>query len=384
MDYIPPYGSTDPDARYVDRSTATAVRGSPLAAAFFNDIQAELLAVIVAAGLEPSENNLNQIAQAIQSGQLNYAAASGTANALTATLKPAPVTLREGVRVLLKAQATNTGAMTLNVNGLGVVVIKRSDGSDTQGGDAVAGQYLPLVYTGSFWVLDKATGYLPLAGGTMTGPITLPGPPTEEMHAVPRSYVDHPGYVAVTAALTLTVSQLRKYVEVLGAASFTIGLPAPNAASTTGGMYFICNVGSSDKTLSTPSGNFIGPNGSNASTMTLPRGAFVWVICGFDNWIVVQQTYSFKLVQSAETLQPSALGGYVQLGGASPFQVTLPNPASFSGASLEIYNSGSIAYTLRTPAGTFLGPKGNVQNILSIGAGEYFMLRAGTGNWIVH
>ncbi|WP_430254241.1 hypothetical protein [Neorhizobium sp. DAR64872/K0K18] len=384
MDYIPPYGSTDPDAPYVDRSTATAVRGSPLAAAFFNDIQAELLAVIVAAGLEPSETDLAQIAQAIQSGQLSYSVAAGTGNALTATLKPAPSTLREGMRILLKAEADNTGAMSINVNGLGVVAIKRADGSDTKAGDAVAGQYLPLVYAGTVWVLDKATGYLPLVGGVMTGPITLPGPPTEEMHAVPRSYVDHPGYVAVSSAVTLTVAQLRKYVEVLGSGSFTIGLPAPSAASTTGGMYFICNVGSSDKTLSTPSGNFIGPNGTNASTMTLPRGAFVWVICGFDNWIVVQQTYSFKLVQSAEVLTPSALGGYIQLGGSSTFQVTLPNPSSFSGAALEIYNSGSVAYTLRTPAGSFLGPKGTAAPTVNIGPGEYFMFRAGTGNWIVH
>lgn len=383
MDYIPPYGSFDPDAPYVDRNTATATRGSAIPADFFNTVQAELLSLIDAAGLERSAGVL-QVALAIQSGRLVYGAADGTANALTVMLSPAPTGLPEGLRLLIKAKSTNTGAMTINVNGLGVTSIKRADGSDTGAGDAVQDQFVPLVFDGLNWRLERANGFLPLTGGTMTGPITLPGPPTEEMHAVPRSYVDHPGYIAVTAAVTLTQAQLRKYVEVLGAGTFTITLPEPDAALTTGGMFFFCNVGSSDKKLATPRGNFIGPNGSNAATMTLPRGAFVWVIAGFDNWIVVEQTYSFDLVQSTTTLTPSALGGYIQLGGPSTFTVTLPNPANYSGAALEIYNSGSIAYTLRTPVGNFLGPKGTAANTVSIGSGEYFMLRAGTANWIVH
>lgn len=32
--------------------------------------------------------------------------------------------------------------------------------------------------------------YLPLEGGTMTGPLTLNGNPTEQLHAVPKKYVD--------------------------------------------------------------------------------------------------------------------------------------------------------------------------------------------------
>lgn len=223
-----------------------------------------------------------------------------------------------------------------------------------------------------------------LTGGTVTGPITLPGPPTEDLHATTRAYVDHPGFVSVTAAVTLTQAQLRKYVEVSGAASYTIGLPAPNSATTTGGYYLIYNASSSNKTLSTPSGNFVGPNGTNASTMSLPRGAFVWVMAGFDNWVVLAQTYSYTLLGSATTLTPSALGGYVQLGGATTYTVNLPNPASFSGASLEIYNSGSIGYTLSTPGGNFVGPEGTDASTKVIMAGQYLMLRAGSVNWIAH
>jgi len=385
MEYIPPYGSTDPEAPFVDRDTATATRGSSVPAEFFNKIQAELLSVIDAAGLTRDSEAL-QLALAIQSGRMNYAEPGGTENALTVTLAPAPSVIRAGQHVLLKIATTNSDAMTLNVNGLGAVSIKRTDGGDTVAGDAVAGHMLPVVFDGSVWRIERSVGnnFLPLDGGTMTGPITLPGPPTADLHATTRAYVDHPGFVSVTAATTLTQSQLRKYVEVGGSGSYTIGLPAPAEATTTGGMYWLYNAGSSDKTLSTPSGNFVGPCGKGASTMTLPRGAFVWVIAGFDNWIVVDQSYSFSLITGATTLSPSALGGYIQLGGGSTYTVTLPNPSSFSGASLDIYNAGSIAYTLSTPGGgSFVGPLGSGGSTLSIPPGSYFTLRAGSVNWIV-
>lgn len=386
MKYIAPFGSTDPNAPFVDRNTATATRGSAVPADFFNDLQAELLAVIDAAGIARSESVLFQLALAIQSGGLNHAAAGGTADALTVTLSPAPDQLRTGMRMLVTVASTNTDAMTIDVNGLGNVAITRPDGSATEAGDAVAGRLLPLVFDGTAWRIDRhGDGYfLPLAGGTVSGPITLPGPPTEDLHATTRAYVDHPGFVGVNAATTLTVAQLRKYVEVSGSASYTITLPAPAEATTTGGMYWFYNASDSEKTIATPSGNFIGSHGTEAPTMTLPRGAFVWLICGYSNWVIVYQSYSFRLIQSATVLSPSALGGYVQLGGATTFTVTLPNPANFSGASLEIYNSGSISYTLSTPGGTFTGPKGSEAATMTIAAGDYIQLRAGSVKWIAH
>lgn len=228
--------------------------------------------------------------------------------------------------------------------------------------------------------------FLPLAtGGTVNDQIYLPNAPSQDTSAVNRAYVDHPGFVGVSGTTTLTQSQLRKYVEVTGSESYTVTLPVPTStggAPTTGGHYLIYNAGSREKTLSTPSGKFVGPSGSDASTLTLPRGAFTWVMAGFSNWVVLYQTYSYALITSATTLTPSALNGYVQLSGASTYTVTLPNPSNFSGASLEIYNAGSIAYTLSTPGGSFVGPAGSDASTKSIAAGNYLYLRAGSLNWI--
>jgi len=222
-------------------------------------------------------------------------------------------------------------------------------------------------------------------GGTVNDQVYLPNSPTQDTSAVNRAYVDHPGYVGISGTTTLVQSQLRKYVECTGSGSYTVTLPVPTsggATPTTGGYYLIYNAGSSDKTLSTPSGNFVGPSGSGASTLTLPRGAFTWVIAGFSNWVVLYQTYSYSLITGATTLSASALNGYVQLSGGSTYTVTLPDPSNFSGASLEIYNAGSIAYTLSTPGGNFVGPSGSGASTKSIAAGSYLHFRAGSANWI--
>ena len=48
------------------------------------------------------------------------------------------------------------------------------------------------VYTGSSWVAAYVSGsdFVPLAGGTMTGALTLSGDPTADLHAATKQYVD--------------------------------------------------------------------------------------------------------------------------------------------------------------------------------------------------
>lgn len=64
MKYIPPFQGEEDDV-YVDRNLSTGTAGSKVPAAFFNILQVELLNLIIAAGLEPSEEDLTQIAQAV-------------------------------------------------------------------------------------------------------------------------------------------------------------------------------------------------------------------------------------------------------------------------------------------------------------------------------
>lgn len=82
-------------------------------------------------------------------GRVTYGTAGGAANAYTVALPYGPTTYVEGLHVALKVPATNTGASTLNVNGLGVKSIKRIAGDDPIAGDLFVGAITEFRYDGS-------------------------------------------------------------------------------------------------------------------------------------------------------------------------------------------------------------------------------------------
>lgn len=79
-----------------------------------------------------------RLGSAAQRGAWNYSPAGGTANDLTISLAPVPAAYSVGMRVLAISGAdANSGAMTINVNGLGVRPLL------TQGGNPIAAGQLP-------------------------------------------------------------------------------------------------------------------------------------------------------------------------------------------------------------------------------------------------
>ena len=83
-----------------------------------------------------------------------YAVAGGTANALTASLTPAPVAYTAGLlfRVMITATNTEKGP-TFNLNGLGAKTITYTDGVGIADGELVAGRIAELAYDGTNIVL---------------------------------------------------------------------------------------------------------------------------------------------------------------------------------------------------------------------------------------
>ncbi|MCZ7893299.1 DUF2793 domain-containing protein [Agrobacterium salinitolerans] len=97
---------------------------------------------------------VEKLALDAQSGKWHYAVAGGTANALTATINPAPATLTSGMTIRLKIANTNTGAVTLNVNGLGAVSVKKADLSATEARDLLKDAIVDLTFDGTFWQIS--------------------------------------------------------------------------------------------------------------------------------------------------------------------------------------------------------------------------------------
>jgi hypothetical protein len=141
--------------------------------------------------LDQARDNMNDY--------LNYVTDTGAANAYVVTLDPAPATYP--LMLQMKATNANTGASTINPNGLGAKTIKKNVNVDLAAGDIPAGGIASLVYDGTYYQLinaaDLAThktdttnphavtkaqvglsnvtnaAQMPLTGGTFTGNVAL-------------------------------------------------------------------------------------------------------------------------------------------------------------------------------------------------------------------
>ncbi|NSZ82933.1 hypothetical protein G6L97_00740 [Agrobacterium tumefaciens] len=167
MKYHPPYGAVDPNASYVDKNVPGAVRGSAVPAAAIENPQRELVNLITKSGLFPDDELQLSTAVdlAIQGGKPSFAVAAGTANNLSVSLSPEPPSLVVGMVVRIKITANNSGAATLNVNGLGAVPIITLLGSALSRGDLPSGAVMSLVYTGTAWMLaGLAYSEIPIIG----------------------------------------------------------------------------------------------------------------------------------------------------------------------------------------------------------------------------
>lgn len=103
----------------------------------------------VAAGTNTSKAVTPQgVARAVQSGGYSYATDTGAANAIAIALTPALTAYFAGVAVDVKMNATNTGATTINVNGLGAKTVQ-FNGDALTAGQLVAGQIYCMVYDGT-------------------------------------------------------------------------------------------------------------------------------------------------------------------------------------------------------------------------------------------
>jgi hypothetical protein len=137
------------------------------------------------AGGTPHANFFDIINQTFQA-----AVVTGTANAIALTVPYAPDTYVEPMRVVFKIAITNTGAVTVNVNGEGALALKRYvSGVKTAlvAGELAANQYVSAVYDGVDFVIEGGIGGITsvsqgdlntssgVVSVTSSGSVVLPG-----------------------------------------------------------------------------------------------------------------------------------------------------------------------------------------------------------------
>ena len=87
----------------------------------------------------------------------NYAVDSGSLNTYVITLSPAPTSYTAGFTIAFKASSTNTGASTINVNGLGAITIQAS-GTTIPAGTISSGNITQLIYDGTYFQVSSGVG----------------------------------------------------------------------------------------------------------------------------------------------------------------------------------------------------------------------------------
>lgn len=172
MLYQPPTGGAANDP-YVGANPGLGIQGSRVPPKAVEHHQRELVALISAAGLTPTESVLTQVAQAVSKG-IYLGAAGGSANALTATIPGSVVfpALVAGMRFSILVATSNTGAATLDLTGFtadpAALAIVRPNGAALRQGDLVAGQIAEVIATASgFQLLSPGAADAPVGGTTV-------------------------------------------------------------------------------------------------------------------------------------------------------------------------------------------------------------------------
>ncbi|MED1419011.1 hypothetical protein [Bacillus smithii] len=127
-----------------------------------------------------------------------YAVATGSANAYSVALNPAPTSYVEGMAVSVKINVDNTGPSTININGLGAVPIKKPNGNDVSAGNLKAGSIYTLRYNGTNFILQGEGGEY----GTAGAPQVLEGYTVGTENGVIPGTMPNNGAITITPTTT--------------------------------------------------------------------------------------------------------------------------------------------------------------------------------------
>jgi hypothetical protein len=103
---------------------------------------------------------LSSIITAITNSELTYAEDGGSSDAYAISLEIAPTSYASGQKIAFKAHTSNTGACTLNVNGLGAKPIVDFNNNALRTGAILAGQIVTVCYDGTSFRMLSDGGLL--------------------------------------------------------------------------------------------------------------------------------------------------------------------------------------------------------------------------------
>lgn len=150
----PENGPSTPDDWARDCSSPLVRDGTEWRAGWANFLTANLRALVRRSGVADDNTDDNLVARAVRSQGMNFVAAAavgGSANAITLAFTPTFTALGQlvGTPLVFLAEANNTGAVTVAVDGLGAVALTWPDGTALAAGDIAIGALLIVRHDGT-------------------------------------------------------------------------------------------------------------------------------------------------------------------------------------------------------------------------------------------
>ncbi len=300
--------------------------------------------------------------QVNQSEELSsYVVDTGVADAYVITLRPAPLVYTAGLEATFQAVNANTGASTINVNGLGVKSIKKNVSTALAAGDILANQIITLIYDGTNFQL-----YAPTSGGS--GSITadsgltantstnvqLGGTSAPGRALLHNTYINNDGYT-----LTLT------------------------SASDSASVFSIINTGTAYSTLiSAPYGLYISST-NNGIVVTAGDRPLQSIITGDGYAASLLRTYNNTNTVNGVLSLSHDTSGTAANGFGTSIDISLATSSGASWASNKIISKWTTATTAsRTSEFSITGVSNAVTNtLLTISGAGIFTLSQGLSNY---
>jgi len=181
------------------------------------------------------------VSQIQNSNAILLASVAGT-DTITASLSPALTAYANGQIFTLIPANTNTGAVTININGLGAKALTKNGSTALVANDLVAGIEYSLQYDGTRFQKVAGSDYMSIAGGSLTGLLNvndgadIASATTVDLTAATGNTVRITGTTPITA-FTMNAGQQMELVAV-GALPLTYHATTMNI---NGGASYTCS-----------------------------------------------------------------------------------------------------------------------------------------------
>jgi hypothetical protein len=148
MKYEAPYGAPGSNDPYINGNPSTGTMGSIPPAASIEFPQREIVNLINWSSLTPSDGDLHQLAKAVQTGRVNFAADIGSLSDFHLNFTPPLTGYIDGMIARFRALRNAPGPCTLRIDSLPQVPLVKRGGAALQAYDFATNDMLEALYDG--------------------------------------------------------------------------------------------------------------------------------------------------------------------------------------------------------------------------------------------